>query len=166
MSEQIMLNEKKEPSGIGGWLILIAFYTFATPFQVIPNLISCLDTFAPETWKSLTSVNSTYYHPLLAPVLVSELIFYIFMLIISIYMMYLFIKKKSIFRKAFIFLMLFNFVYLFIKLLLSIAIAASILEYEMLYNAALNSLAQSFVLCAVWIPYFKLSKRVKNTFIN
>ena len=153
-----------ELKGLGGWLILICFIILLTPptiiFDVVPTYI---EIFAEGTWQNIINVDSLDYSPLLATVIIIEIIYNSIMVLVSAILLYLFIAKNY----------LFPWVYIVWIGTSVIFIPLDAWAFSLFYPSdpmfdpdTLNNFFQSIVTSAVWIPYMLKSKRVKATFVE
>ncbi|WP_367075035.1 DUF2569 domain-containing protein [Paenibacillus pabuli] len=151
-------------SGLGGWLILIQIGLLLTIVLLAVQLIQqIVPIFTTETWELLTSKQSDYYHPLWGPVLIFELVYNVLFLLFSLYTVFAFYSKKAILPRL---MMIFYSVSLVVGiidylLLLQIPMASDLED-----GSSMREIAKSVLTCAIWIPYFIKSVRVRNTFVN
>ncbi len=153
-----------ELKGLGGWLILICFIILLTPptiiFDVVPTYI---EIFAEGTWQNIINVDSLDYSPLLATVIIIEIIYNFLMVLVSAILLYLFIAKNSIF--PWVFIVWFGSSLIFLPLdewLIYIIYPKD----PMFDPEILEGYFRELVGAAVWIPYMLKSKRVKATFVE
>ena len=161
--ESITLTPKQEPKNIGGWLILVALGILFTPLRLCMSLVV---TFPPiiidGTWEALTTAGSEFYSPLWGPLLLTELIVNLFLFLVSIYLAYLFFKKKDEFPTWYAGLAIFSLVFI----LLDAYIVTMILpEVPMFDYETITTLIPTLGSILIWTPYLFLSKRSKETFI-
>nr|WP_154958346.1 DUF2569 domain-containing protein [Paenibacillus xylanexedens] len=151
-------------SGLGGWLILIQiglwFSLVMLLAQISQSVLPILNT---ETWEILTSKDSGYYHPLWGPMIIFEAIYNILFLLFTVYVIVAFYRKKSILPRLMI---------IFYSLSLTVGIVDSLLlsqipmARELADGSSIRDIARSAIACAIWIPYFRKSERVQNTFVR
>ena len=71
---------------IGGWLILCAIGLVLYPVQTLVSLFTeLMPALSSEHWSAVTSPASSAYHPLLAPLVVAELVGNLLFFIFSIF---------------------------------------------------------------------------------
>lgn len=131
--------------GIRGWLILPAIGLVLTPIASVMLLI----TFFIMFFDHMSSLNSTFF--VAVAVMIS-------LTLVSIYAASQFFKKKRNAPSVIVTLILIN-------------TGTSILMYVVQTNSgqqteALVRLAIQIIATVVWIPYFRISERVKATFVN
>lgn len=160
---------KSEVKGIGGWLIIVIIvlgigliYSF---FIAITDGITIL---IPETWQEISQPDGLLYHPLNGPLIIFELIFNIILIVFIIVLLILLSMKKKIFPPLMIIFLLSHFIIETILAFATYNVLTSIPYYEMneLKTALYSSLLGAIIGCAIWVPYFFVSKRVKNTFVK
>lgn len=149
------------PSGLGGWLVLIAIGLVITPITVVFtitefNLPMLNDT---EIWREYTDPNSAHYLPLFSFLIYFELIANIIILLFSISLLYLFFTKKRIFPKIYFWFLIGNLLFIFIDEIL----ANSMFVFE---EFAYQETLRQAIPSAIWLRYLVVSKRVSNTFVN
>lgn len=157
--------EPNEPQGIGGWLILPALALIFTPIRMgfqfyrdmLPNL-------TPQIWNTLIDPTSTAYHPLWAPLIVFEIAVNLAQFIFTLWLAWIFFKKSSQTPKFYIiWLILFALIRIIDALLVKqIPMATA----QSVGTETIKDITRSIIGAAIWIPYFLVSKRVKNTFIE
>ena len=154
-------NVDRGPNGLGGWLILVAIGLVITPIILIFTITEYnLPVFNDaEIWDTFTDPNSAYYLPLFSLLAYFELIGNIIILLCSLLFLYLFFTKKKLFPKIYYWFLIVNLVFILIDELLT----NSMFVFEEF--AFSETLRQAFT-CAIWLPYLKVSKRVRNTFVN
>jgi hypothetical protein len=82
------------PKGLGGWLVLPAIGLVVTPFWILVTFVrDLLPVFDGDTWSLLTTRGSAVYHPALGPLLIFEVVANIFLIVFTIYVIYLFLTK-------------------------------------------------------------------------
>jgi hypothetical protein len=159
----IVHTPKPEPKKIGGLLILVALGLLFTPLRLCMSLVV---TFPPiivdGTWEALTTAGSEFYSPLWGPLLFAELVFNLGILLISLYLAYLFFKKKMEFPEWYAGLALISFVFILVDAYLVTMIMPEIpmFDYE-----TITALVPTLGSLIIWTPYLFLSKRSKETFI-
>jgi len=138
---------------IGGWLVLIAFGLIVS---VGGNLLNCWKLF-----QFLTAAPSIKGGIGLAVVML-EVFIQLFMLCASVVLVALFFFRKRTFKPLFIAYI----ASLFCLGLTSVALTASVpgVSAEVV-GQAMTFPIYVFLLGAVWVPYFLISKRVKSTFV-
>jgi len=153
------MEKLNKPKGLAGWLILPAIGLLASPLVVSVKLYNnILPVFQGNTWALLTTPGTELYHPLYVPLLIFEIVSMTFLLIFNIILIPLFFSKSYRLPRLMIIFFAVGLLVLFanhflIELIPLIAEKNSIVE---LYRPIFWSL--------IWIWYFLVSKRVRNTF--
>nr|WP_282565871.1 DUF2569 domain-containing protein [Providencia stuartii] len=156
------LNDNRElkPAGFGGWLILpmlgIIISLFYLPYTFWRSYAA---TF--EYWGLLTDPLSPSFMPMFKELIYFEVLGNIIVYGTLLFLCYLFFTKKKLTIKVIIFFYVFSLV---------LVIADVILVKELLSvpvdDDDTRNIIRAMSACAIWIPYFLKSVRVKNTFVN
>jgi len=153
-----------QPPKIGGWLIVIAV---GLVLSLLQNLTNMLQVLAPLgggfVWVRLTDPTSPVYHPYWKTVIIYDAVVGCLYAIMNMVAIILFFGKRRLFPKltvAFIpTIFLLSLVgYYLVGLIPAVATKPA-------YVAQGHALIVKFVALHVWIPYFLVSKRVKETFV-
>lgn len=154
-----------EPQGIGGWLLLPALGLVITPISLLLQLRNdVLPVLAPDVWKALTSPDSPAYHPLWAPLLAVEMIWNLGYLLFGFWLGWKFFTKSRQLPKLYIIGLALTLVMQIIDLRMMMLIPAA--AAEITFPESYKDVARSAVQALIWIPYFLVSRRVSNTFVN
>lgn len=154
----------KEPSGIGGWLIIPAIGLFVRPVQLMSTISNdFMPIFKEGYWSLLTTPGTELYHPLWAPLLFYEIAGNIFFIIFDIVLIFLFFRKFYLVPILFVTIMLLSLLFIISDFFLANLIPAIAAESN---PELIKELIKATVGALIWIPYFLVSKRVKNTFIK
>ncbi len=150
------------PRGIGGWLILPLLGLVLTPFRIgFQTFTDVLPALRPATWAALTTPGTKAYHPLWAPAILFELTANSLLILFSLVLLWLFFRKSG--RVPM--LMIVWLLAIIAAQAIDLVFANQIPAIAALSDAdGLRNLARSVLGAAIWVPYFLLSKRVKNTF--
>ncbi|WP_298322448.1 DUF3857 domain-containing protein [uncultured Dokdonia sp.] len=154
----------KEGKSIGGWLILLAIGLVFTPIGIIVQILSEEGYYDAYTWSALWNTEGLSGKPMVL-VIALEMIINVALVIYSIVLIILFFKKRTVVPK----LMIILYASMLILLILD-TVAANLLAPD-LYSAEenqefLKDIMKALFRCTIWIPYFVISKRVKETFVN
>lgn len=140
---------------IGGWLILIAIGLAATALVAGSNMVTG-DYFSLHTWNvyhgSLHELN-------FRSLVVVEAIGNTILMMYAFFCLVLLLNKRDILPACITGYFAFAFVFFLADYILAANISSKLAE------TALNPLLRSAVTAAIWIPYFKKSSRVQETFI-
>ena len=147
---------------IGGWLIICAIGLALYPVQTAVSLYTeIIPALSSENWSRLTVPGSVLYHPLWAPLLITELVGNGCFLILSIWVVVFFFRlRKFVPRLAIIFLAS-NFFFVGLDYYFTQVILAKTDPANM---GPTSNFVRTLVASLIWITYFLFSKRVKWTF--
>jgi len=150
---------KKEPWEFGGWLFLLGFGITISPFRLLTDLLNIYPVmFSDGTMTDVIENASLAFISLVAGELIANIIF----VILSITLIILFFKKKSIFPKWYLITALATFFFICID---NLIISFLFPEIEFMTIDTIQAIASgAFALC-IWSPYLFISERSKNTFI-
>jgi hypothetical protein len=152
------------PKGIGGWLLLPVIGLFVFPVRILISLATeYLPIFEKGLWAALTTPGSKAYHPLWGPLLAYEIFFNLAFLVFDLVLLYLLFTKSYRFPKMFIGFAVLNLLFVVSDAVLGYQIPAVV---EQGTEQMMKEIGRSFGLVAIWVPYFLVSKRVKNTFVR
>lgn len=152
------------PSGLGGWLILPAIGLILSPVRLLISLnTDLLPIFQEGYWEILTTPGSEAYHPLWAPFILFEVFGNLFFIIFSIALIAMFFLKSHWFPKLMITYLLSNLFFVVGDYFLAdlIPVIGEETDFE-----ALGEIVKISVGVVIWVPYFLVSKRVRNTFVK
>lgn len=150
-------------SGFGGWLVLVQISLYASILSLLIRLGQYTYIFvSQEAWRLFTSPTSSVYHPLWGPAVIFETFYFVSMFIYCIVVLILFYSKKRVLPKLMIILFSVGLLFAVVDGFLIFQIP---LALETQGGAALREIVKCAIICAIWIPYFLKSERVKNTFI-
>ncbi len=150
-----------QPTGIGGLLFLPLIGLIASPvrmiYQIYDGMIAPLAQ--AQAWDALTNPNSPRFMPFYAASVGFELLINLFLLVFGVWVLWNFVRSKKDTPTLFI-------------LWVGAHVAVSLVEVLLLgrlipkaeYEAALTNLPRILITALIWVPYFLLSKRVRNTF--
>jgi hypothetical protein len=152
------------PKGLGGWLVLPAIGLVVTPFWILVTFVrDLLPVFDGDTWSLLTTPGSAVYHPALGPLLIFEVVANIFLIVFTIYVIYLFFTKSRKLPKMMIAWLLISGAIVAIDTFAGLLIPIVAADADASYY---KELIRGIIAIAIWVPYFNMSKRVKNTFVE
>ena len=142
--------------GIRGWLILPAIGVVLNPIGLLAALVqSCdilNDPFAEHVYEQ---------YPGLQGLVTFELVINWVLLGLSIWLAVSFFKKRSYAPTLYI-------SYILIRILINVILLAGssvVLDGELVVQQGAWTVASVIAAC-IWIPYFRVSKRVRATFVN
>lgn len=151
-----------QPSGLGGWLILVGIGLIFAPIRLIVHVIQTYPSiFRDGAWQTLATPGSDLYHPLWAPLLIGEIVGNAMFIAAGIALVVLFFRRSSRFPKFYLALMVASVVFI----LANAWLVTLVLPTEAIFDAeTATEFWRSAITLAVWGPYLMVSKRVKNTF--
>lgn len=156
-------GKEQDPSGLGGWLILVGIGLVLSPFRLGAfTLQTFVPVFTNGTWEILTTPGSEGYHALWAPLLIFELLGNLGFIVAYIALGILFFRKSRFFPKAYIAIAFMNLCFIILDAFLSSFVLPG--EPMFLPDTA-KEIARPLVSIAIWVPYMLVSKRVRNTFV-
>jgi hypothetical protein len=151
------------PVGIAGWLLLPALGLIASPLMMAFGFYNdVLPALTPEVWNALTDAHSTAYNPMWGPLIVYEVLVNIALFIFTLWLLWIFFSKSTRAPKLIVIWLAAIAGTQIVDYLLSSQIPA--MAEKPPDAAGVSALVRSLVGAAIWIPYFRMSKRVKNTF--
>lgn len=151
------------PSGIGGWLYLVALGLCLTPVRLVVEIVRGLRPLDPATWHAVTTPGSRAYHPLFGPLIVGELVANAILLLWALVLLYLFFAKRRIFSGVMVTFLIVRVLIQGADLLVARAIPAAAAAIG---PSVYGALAGSALVVLVWVPYLLRSRRVANTFVR
>lgn len=158
------MNQKAEPSGLGGWLILPMLGLIFLPIKLGAMLATTYyPIFSEGYWEVLTNPGSEAYHALWAPLLIFEIVGNSGFLIGAIVLLVFFFQKHHRFPTLMIWFLGLNLAFVGIDFFAADLIPAVAAAPD---PESTQELIRAITGAAIWIPYFLKSVRVKNTFTN
>lgn len=160
MTNTFSSDEKKEPWRFGGLLLLIGFGVLLSPLRMLNNLwLTYSPIFSDGTMEDIMMNASLGFKS----IILIEIAVNISLFILSIYLIKLLLKKKSIFPKWYLIFAACTLLFL----LLDTAILSFMFpKMEVLTTDVISGLAGSALAICAWSPYLFKSERSKNTFIQ
>ena len=159
---QFKNDGEKKYDKIGGWLVICAIGLALYPVQAAVSLYTeIIPALSSENWSRLTIPSSVSYHPLWAPLLITELIGNGCFLILSTCVVVFFFKqRKFVPRLAIIF---------FASNLILVGLDCYFTQVILTTTDPMNmgptiNFVRTLAASILWIPYFLFSQRVKRTF--
>ena len=151
------------PLSIGGWLILVGFGILASPLRLCVDLGRLVPAYSLDNWLTLTTPGGEGYHALWAPLLIFELVGNIFFVVFSILLAVLFVQRRRSLPLAYVVFLVLNTLFLVADTLF----AAMVTPLKGSDAASfLAQMGRNVVPMVIWIPYFLVSRRVKETFVS
>lgn len=146
-------------TGIGGWLILVAIALIGSIIRIALTLYQTLATFnyPIEQIANYLSISSNDLFAFLIFESVSNALLWLF----TLYLAYLFFRKDYRLPTYFIYWCVFNLIVIVID-----SAIASRFGFPKDITGGLKDVLRQCFYCAIWIPYFLRSVRVKNTFVH
>lgn len=158
-----MTISSTEPRGIGGWLILPIIGLIFTVCRFSLTLApTYFPLFTGSAWHRPTTEGSPLYHPLVAPLLIFEVVGNLLFVGAAIVLLVFIFSKHPLLPKMMIGFYILNFIF--------ISLDGALASFTPIFANAMPILMRELTHCiissAIWIPYFLRSRRVKNTFVE
>ena len=151
------------PTGLGGWLVLVAIGLVLSSLRLLALLGQVfVPIFRDGTWAILTTPGSQAYHPLWAPLLVFELVGNIGFIAAQLWLLVLFFRRSKSFPKLYVWAALLNLPFILVDAWLGSFVLT---EEPMIDPDTAKEIARSVATIAIWVPYMRVSRRVRNTFV-
>jgi len=158
-----MTTETKDSHGLGGWLVLVGINVVFSPVILLRTLYQeYTEILSTEAWILQTTPGSSLYHPLFKTLIIAEVMLNVFLLFMSLYLVQQFFTKKQIFPRVYSIILILSVV-----LLISDALVIKLIFPQLLVLTpeAVWHLIRATLSALIIVPYLRLSKRVKLTFI-
>lgn len=155
---------RQGPVGLGGWLILVVLGLVISPLRIGHLLLtSYFPMFTDGTWQYLTEVGSPGYHPLWAPVMVFEVTGNLLLIALAAITLVCFFLRSRYTPRLAIGWYAFAAIFVTIDFFVADLIPAVAAEDD---AESLKEMLRSLIAALIWIPYFLVSTRVRNTFVR
>lgn len=162
------------PQGLGGWLVLPIIGLFATCLMSIAWMFTnAIPLFQSDAWGNLTSSDSSLYLSWFAPTILFETFVNAVLIVLPVVLLVFLFQKRSILPRLISGFYAFVLVTAVLDAIAMITFGITSIRDAGFFEAAqamadqtMQSLVQALYGAAIWIPYFLVSKRVKNTFVE
>nr|WP_294792776.1 DUF3857 domain-containing protein [uncultured Mucilaginibacter sp.] len=140
---------------LGGWLIIVAIGLGANAVLALGTLIDAR-YFNLDLWQGLNGAKNEFWIKFLV---VFETIFNTILLCYTVFCLILLLNKRDILPKYI------TWFFLASAAFMAFDAGAAYLIANKLDENVVRSVIRSIIAAAIWIPYFKMSSRVRETFI-
>lgn len=155
--QQDSVNQK--PWEFGGWLFLLGFGITISPLRILSDIFNTYPTmFTDGTLEDVIENASFAFISLVATEFIANIIF----VILSLVLVFLFYKKKSIFPKWYLITAIATLSFIVID---NLIISSMFPEIEFMTVDTIKVITGGLIALLVWSPYLFISERSKNTFI-
>jgi hypothetical protein len=152
------------PQGLGGWLILVVIGLVVTPLRIGYFMATVnWPLLRDGSWTILTTPGTASYHPLWGPFLIIEMIGNLGSIILAVIALILMLRKSRKTPKFAIALYTWSLIFVAGDMFAQSLIPALAAEPD---PDSARELTRSVIAALIWIPYFLVSKRVRNTFVR
>lgn len=159
-----MVEGTKSYEGIRGWLILPLIGLFISPIRISISVFRDLvPIFTEGHWNVLTTPGSGVYHPLWAPLIITECVGNAVFVIFSVVLLVFFLRKSRFLPNLIISYLILNLLFLAGDFFIADMVPAVAEQSD---PQAAKELGRSIIGAVIWVPYFFVSKRVKQTFVR
>lgn len=149
---------------IRGWLLLVTIGMVILPLRLLGFIVDdLLPVFSTDIWALLTTPGSDGYHQLNGPVLIFELVGNTVLLVCSIVLAALFFQRRKRFPVLGVSFLVGAFLFYLADYFAALQLPSVASQND---TESKLDLAGAFLVCAILIPYFLLSKRMKATFVR
>ncbi len=149
---------------IRGWLLLAALGVALLPLRLAEFIAAdLLPAFSKDVWSLLTTPGTEAYHPLNAPILLFELVGNLILLVASLVLAFLFFQKRRVVPILAVSVLVFAFVFYVGDYFAARQLPAVASQDD---TESRLDLAGALLVCAIAVPYFLVSRRVKETFVR
>lgn len=154
-------NGELGPKGFGGWLILPMIGLVVSPFRMGFQFFTELaPLFQGEVWRTLTDATLPGHKPGLVPIIIFEAVANVAMFAFTLALIWFFFRKSRRTPRLYI-------VWLILLAVVQVVDAMLVSGAGFPVDKdSLRDIIRSILTAAVWIPYFLVSKRVANTFVE
>jgi len=149
---------------IGGWLVLPAIGLVFSPFVNLAFLIGEKVYFDHDMWRNLWVQDGWATFKGLGLMLAFELAIRLMILVMSGFVLFQFFLKRSSLPRMMVAFLALTLLYPLLDLVGAWMILGSSAIEEVRLDL-IQQIMRGVVSCAIWIPYFLVSKRVHNTFV-
>ena len=142
-------------------MILVGIGLVIGPLYVLAGLKEDASVYSLEQWQALTVPSGVSHHPGWAPALILTLLGNLTLVAYGLLLTALFFEKRRTFPRLFIIFLLFR---------AAVALGSGLVQ--LIPNAESGSqdlhseITRTVVACGIWIPYMRMSRRVRATFVN
>jgi transglutaminase-like putative cysteine protease len=150
-----------EPAGLGGWLVLVGLGVTLTPFRIMATLIQTLPSYGAATWAAYTTPGTSSYHPAWAPILMFELIGNIAMLVFTVFLAWLFYRRRRQFPVVFTWTVLLSWL-----IVAADHLASGLVPLADPEPTNWSRELMRLLVALIWVAYMRRSRRVRNTFVT
>ena len=159
-----MSEPLNELNGLGGWPGLVGIGVVIAPFRVLFTALPVYQPmFTDGTWEVLTGPESESYHTFWAPLLIGYGVINLGLAIASLYLIYLYFAQKKLFSQLFIAILVFSLV---CKSFVAWATIFGFPDQPMFDPVSARNLGITLLIALIWIPYMRVSRRVRATFVK
>ncbi len=165
-SQDINAHEQVPPAApkIRGFLIVVAIGLVVSFMQSLQGLAWSLIPLRREVWEKLTTPGVSAYHPYWKPALLFGVISASITLALNAIGLVLFFRKHRFFPTFIVVAIPVIFVLMLAGYYLEGMVPAIAASQE--YGKQRYAIIVKFIAMHVWIPYFLISDRVKQTFVR
>lgn len=151
------LTVSSEPKGIGGWLVLVAIGLIVSPIRLAYSIIvDYLPQINSSEWATLN-------FPAFKNLFYGELVINSLFVVFAIVLLVLFFSEDRRFPKYMIAFYIANLTFVIADF--AIASFHPLIRLAANPEGGIMEVVRSVAAAAIWIPYFLVSQRVKNTFV-
>ncbi len=149
------LSALREGLPIGGWLILPAIGLCISPFRIVYDLFNMPQVYDSQMWANLLALKR---YGLFGFVFV-EHVYNMVLVPFTILIVVLFFKRRSSLPRIIS-------IYFAVRCVVAVADVVAVGHVDTADASFYRNMVQGIVAAAVWIPYFNVSTRVKETFVK
>jgi hypothetical protein len=158
------IPEKSKVEGLGGWLVLVGLGVVVSPLRIIAQVFPTYAKLISDgSWTALTTPGSAAYSPLWMPILVTEIVVNLALVLAWVFVAFQFFGKRARFPKLYISMLAATITF---QLFDAWAITLVSSNAEVFDAETTKELGRSIFVALIWIPYMLISKRVKATFVR
>ncbi len=157
--KKVDMPKNEDVKGIGGWLLVLAFGLIVLPIQPVIEIYHFIEKVITDGyWEALTASES------------NEMLFRIcevagksILVLYNVALLFMLFRKSTRFPFALKLFLIANIVFTIVAILLAHSVPTLYAEKS---SQLQLHVIRSIVDAAIWILYFRFSKRVKNTFVE